>query len=293
MSTEPFLGVIQFMHPGGEHRVAKDGWKDWNTTDHRRKFISSMGRSMEPGGEISESNLSFWGEWEAPSRQVFSWKRQGNLPENLVVPTFPGRAATTRGLQNTDPYVFGDSFKYTLCRQIKNGKPTYFTNLAPGTLILFGSKVQHQFVLDTAFVVDNESTNHSSQNWESELSHVSSVYRAVTLEPMYGDVNIKPENTFRFYSGARIENAINGMYSFFPCIQETNDPMRFERPVIDVPGIVNHALMMGSKGTKMPLSEIEKVWQLVVSQVHNQGLRLGLSAREPEQSDVPEHLWPH
>jgi hypothetical protein len=61
MSTEPFLGVIQFMHPGGEHRVAKDGWKNWNTTDHRRKFLTSTGKSMELGGEISESNLILLG----------------------------------------------------------------------------------------------------------------------------------------------------------------------------------------------------------------------------------------
>jgi hypothetical protein len=294
VSHKPFLGVIQFMHPGAEHKVGKDDWTAWNRTTHRRKFMSTFGTSLGDENQVQESDLLFWGEWEAPSRRVHSWDRQGNLPENLVIPRFPGSAIPAEGLQNTDPYVFGDSFKYTLCKQSKRtGKETFLANLAPGTLILFGSKVQNLFVLDTAFVVDNDPISHSSHNWERELSHMSAVYRAVTLEPMYWDVNTKPETTFKLYTGARIENPINGMYSFFPCIHETNIPMRFERPVIEVPGITNHALMMGEKRTVMSLPEIEMIWQLVASQVKNQGLRLGLSAREPEKSQVPDYLWPH
>ena len=246
------------------------------------------------GQEITESDLLFWGEWEAPSQRLFSWDPHGALPQNLVRPIFPGNAIPSIGLQNTDPYVFGDSFKYTLCKQSKRtGKATYLANLAPGTLILFGSKLQGQFVLDTAFVVDEYPIAHSAENWETELAHLSPTYRAVTLEPMYWDKNTKAETTFCLYSGARIDKPINGTYSFFPCLHSTNDPTRFERPVIDIPGVINHSLMMNSKGTEMSHAEIAKAWKLVVDQVQNQGLRLGLSAHEPQKSEAPEHLWPH
>jgi hypothetical protein len=40
-------------------------------------------------------------------------------------------------LQNTDPLVFGDRFLYSNCRQGRNRK---LRELAPGSLVVFGSK---------------------------------------------------------------------------------------------------------------------------------------------------------
>lgn len=292
-TNKPFLGVVQFMHPGNEHRVSKDGWTRWNDGNHCRKFMVTSGRSFDNEGVHIDSNLLFWGEWEAPSRRVFQWEREQGLPENLVVPCFPGNAVASKGLQNTDPYVFGDEFKYTLCKQSKRtGAPTFLANLAPGTLLLFGSKVNQEFLLDTAFVI-SAGVVHNSNSWSQELSHLSEIYRAVTLEPMYWDPNTKPETSFQLYTGATPDKPKDGMFSFFPCQIESSLPHRFQRPRIDVPGVINHSLMMGSKRTPMSLDEISRTWQTVKDQVISHRLRLGTYAEEPAQSAVPEHLWPH
>ena len=55
-------------------------------------------------------------------------------------------------LQNTDPFVFGESFLYTCCQQFKNNRPTQLRYLAPGSVILFGSHRGGRFLLDTVFV---------------------------------------------------------------------------------------------------------------------------------------------
>jgi hypothetical protein len=294
MPTSPFQGVIQFMHPGAEHTVGVDGWTPWNMTTHRRKFLFSKGTFLDAAGDIDHADLQFWGEWEAPSRSVFSWEKDPYLPNHLVVPEFPGPARQVSGLQNTDPYVFGEVFRYTLCKQSKRtGQETYLANLAPGTLILFGSKVNHQFLLDTVFVVDENPITHSTTTWQRELSNVSSVYRSVTLDPMYWDTNTMPETSFKMYTGVRNQSPLHGMFSFFPCKPAQNLPQRFQRPILDIPGITNQALMMGGKRTSMSLDQIEQCWHEVVRQVTAQNLQLGLSAKEPERSAVPEHLWPH
>jgi predicted nucleotidyltransferase len=63
------------------------------------------------------------------------------------------------GLRNTDPFVFGGKFMYTLCQQYKKEKhtstltPTKLHSLEKGSVILFGSRLNHDFVLDTVFVV--------------------------------------------------------------------------------------------------------------------------------------------
>ncbi len=60
--------------------------------------------------------------------------------------------------QNTDPLVFGDHFLYSNCRQRQNGK---MRDLAHGSLVLFGSKLGGQFVLDTLFVVDGSAAEQT------------------------------------------------------------------------------------------------------------------------------------
>lgn len=58
-------------------------------------------------------------------------------------------------LQNTDPLVFGDSFLYSNCRQGAIGR---LRELRAGSVIVFGSVVSKSWVVDTVFVVGDEST---------------------------------------------------------------------------------------------------------------------------------------
>jgi hypothetical protein len=289
-----FLGVVQFMHPGNEADVRPDGWIPWNTRDHRRKFMVSSGTSVDAEDQRSRGELFFWGEWEAPAESMHRWERAPLLPSHLVAPRMPGAATPTSGLQNTDPYVFGDSFKYTLCKQVRrNGATTYLTNLEPGCLLLFGSKVQRSFVLDTVFVVAPNRRSLTRMNWESETADLSATYRHATLEPMFWGADIKDESVLSLYSGASLGSETHGMFSFVPCIRASVNPLRFARPNIVIDGVINQELMMGTKRTEMSVDSVNSIWAEVKTQVQASNLDLGVLFDEPEQTAVPEECWPH
>lgn len=292
---EKFLGVVQFIHPGAEHHVDKNGWTPWNLKKHGRKYLAVNGRAIDSSNHCDSSVLFVWAEWEGPSRSIFDWpNKHGEYPSHLVVPQYPGHAKPIYGLQNTDPYIFGDHFKYTLCKQInKNGVSNFLARLQPGTLILFGSNVKNSFVLDTAMVLSEVKVEHSLANWASVLSSCSDTYKAMTLEPMYFDKNIRPESRFTYYQGASHHTPFNKTFSYSPCIQETKLPQGFERPNISLPIVINQRLMMGQKRTQMSLSAIQECWLDTKAQVFDQDLCLGVEFDEPEKVQVPTYLWPH
>lgn len=299
MTTEPFLGVVQFPHPGGEHKVGADGWMPWNTGPHLRKFMRLDGVYRDEDGGDHTDSLIAWGEWEGPSKLVarLSEGAHGGKgqpkgdPKNLVEPIFPGHTQPVSGVQNTDPYIFGDRFLYSVCKQ-KSVKR--LTRMAPGSLLLFGSQLEGNFVLDTVFVVGMGPVKHSRHTWAQELrGEVSDVYEAATLEPVYADVKTNDEDQFSLYAGATIDRPVHGMFSFFPCRPfDDAESSGFQRPAIVLDGVVNPASRQSPKATAADLDTIASMWQSVVSQVRAADLCLGLRAREPQQQDVPPGVWP-
>jgi len=276
------LGVVQFIHPGAEHKVDALGQTRWNLGEHRRKYMSAPGIAINQNDEKIETGLYFWGEWEGLSLSVYSWADgEKDLPRHLVVPAFlmPKKVP---GLQNTDPYVFGSEFKYTICKQVqKNGRETLLTRLLPGSLILFGSNLGGSFVLDTVFVVDDRIRRHSRETWQSVLSDASNTFKAASLLPLYWDENVENSSQFTHYEGATFDKPKNGMYSFVPALLETNEPTRFARPRIDVEGIISHTLNMNIKFSELGHSEVQRIWASVRDQVREQKLALGVQVAEP------------
>ena len=101
----------------------------WSTNPkNRRKFLRSPGRYVAPDGSPAEAPLAFWAEWEAPSYVVQRWPEEDALPRFLQEPRW--ERPTIKGFrQNTDPWVFGDCFRYSNCHQLnQNG----LRNLASG-----------------------------------------------------------------------------------------------------------------------------------------------------------------
>src|SRR6266498_317400 len=147
--TTGLLAVVQFPHPGREHDPPRVGVMPWNRDSHRRKFLRTEGWYVDASGAQCSTRLVFWGEWEAPSLVVERWTGSGDLPRWLHEPRWerPGWAGPR---QNTDPWVFGDEFRYSNCRQGSNAK---LRRLAQGSVILFGSSLGGAFVLDTVLVV--------------------------------------------------------------------------------------------------------------------------------------------
>jgi len=268
--------IVQFIHPGSEHG---GGLNPWNTGKHRRKFLRSRGSYVDAADAVVQTEeLVFWGEWEPQSEAVpvanplQDGPRWIHLPYYVVPASYPGN------LQNTDPFVFGDAFQYTLCRQMRRTagqyRPTSLRDLAQASLILFGSLRHGGFVLDTVLVV-GESVLHDAQNWSTVLARrISDTYAAVTMLPTYQTAWPHP---LRLYSGATFAKPVDEIFSFVPCLPAARAPKGFVRPIIRLDGIITPGLMMGAKVThNLALGEIKQRWDTVVAQVREQNLALGV-----------------
>jgi hypothetical protein len=227
---------------------------------------------METGGVV------FWGEWEPESEGEPIASTVPDGPRWIHRPYYIRPASYPGDLQNTDPYVFGDRFLYTLCRQTKpirgQARPTFLRDLAPGSLILFGSLKGGDFVLDTALVVA-EGVLHDSLRWSTALAgRVSETYADVTMRPTY---QTAWPHELRLYGGATLAEPIAGMFSFAPCLLSTLAPKGFARPAIRLKEVITPGLMMGAKATRhLSVERVKELWDSVVAQVIEQKLALGV-----------------
>lgn len=311
---------VQFMHPGGEHKP-RNGEEifPWNENDHKRKFIKNSGEYItgKDDCEIKRAELTFWGEWEAQSKVLK--KMDGSEGPNYLHEPFYEKPSHYKGKQNTDPFVFGENFYYTCCRQYRrasNGRlcPTKLTKLEFGSLILFGSKVKNQFVLDTVFVVDRDPIQHNADTIEEVVEELPQTYVDATMAALYPDkfsesnvsgsvdtsksclVDFEEQEedalfhevdedklTFYLYKGVTFENRhqANGMFSFFPC-RPYSDDVGFKRPAINLDKFVNPNLMMGYKASQVNPDKVKELWESIVDQVVGQKLVLGI------QTDFPK-----
>jgi hypothetical protein len=114
----------------------------WNVGKrHRRKFLVTRGRYVDPGGKLIDAELVLWGEWEPPSRIDRRWPQCGRLPRVLHRPYW-GIPTTSTFRQNTDPWVFGDPMLYSNCRLTT---PNSLLRLTRGSVICFGSRIGEAF----------------------------------------------------------------------------------------------------------------------------------------------------
>lgn len=272
--------IVQFPHPGRESRVERGTEVvPWNTGDHGRKFMQSHGTLYESTGfGAFRGDLVFWGEWEAGSEIRASWQPEWPLPTYLHRPVVGVVPDGFR--QNTDPFVFGQAFKYAICRQLRNRK---LQALLPGSLILFGSTVAGQFVLDTLFVCASSRMYRPSEYVADESDHDDQVFAHVTPESLSASFP-SDRATFALFSGATPASPVNGMFSFVPA-REYGDgsTCRFARPVIRLDGRVNPRNFRSSKGAGvlLPAERVVDLWHSVVNQIEEQGLGLGAGLELP------------
>ena len=269
------LMLVQFPHPGSEHQP-RGPVMDWNRHDHARKFLKATGRYIADGA-VRSGSFAFWGEWE---------------PQSRVLETFPGEAAQPRWLhdpfwqlprhrrllQNTDPLVFGDRFLYSNCRQRRNRK---LLRLAPGSIVLFGSKLAGAFVLDTVFVVgESEPFKRTSARDTRNDDWLD----AVVFEPLRLATGPADE-AFRLYRGRMFSDAPDGPFSFVPCRPYRPGNAAFARPIVDLDRRwIEPNLAMGAKATVATEAELRTVWQTIVGQtVDVAGLALGIELEPPHR----------
>ncbi len=282
MSASSVLRIVQFPHPGPEHVPPPDGRRPWQRgiAPHRRTFLSSWGTyRWRAEGPDERGEIEFWGEWEGEATVERPLPGESPYPRWLCRPNpngAPPESEDGSPPQNTDPFVWGDGFRYSVCRQPTNRK---LRSLAPGSLILFGSSLGGEFVLDTVFVVA-DSTPHSRRTFRELARATSPVHMRATIEPCHGwqtDV----ETIFRMYIGATPLDTKAGMFSFVPCLPAKADG--FPRPEIRLPGLINPNLRMAANCTEpSSLDEVAEVWREVVRQVFEAELALA------NRLDLPE-----
>lgn len=280
--------VVQFPHPGPEHQP-KGEFMPWNVHPHRRKFMLSEGRYQDPDGSPAEGQLVFWGEWEGPSRVVRRWERQHHLPTFLHEPHVAEPPA--HGFrQNTDPWVFGDRFHYSNCKQRTNkGRTTTsMQHLTDGSLVLFGSSMDARFVLDTVFVVGRRQGTYTLR--DHDHLEMNDAFKVATIESMASPEDAQIDLQLTLYDGTTPQDPFEGMHSFVPCLAHDGDGPRFARPEIQLPGMINPDNRQSTLGSKKPRSieEIREAWEKVVAQVRDQDLLLATHIELPDHRTVVE-----
>jgi len=168
---------VQFPHPGMEHNPGKAHRQPWNRSEHRRKFLRSHGRYVARDGSTHDAPLVFWGEWELLELSNNGRKTE-DFPRFLQEPVWE-RPTDSGPRQNTDPWVFGDFFRYSNCKQSSQNA---LRTLAPGSVILFGSSLNGNFVFDSVFVVRD-----SQPFFPAKPPEIDDAFRVCTVESLLTD----------------------------------------------------------------------------------------------------------
>jgi hypothetical protein len=272
--------IVQFPHPGGEH-VPRDNLMAWNTAPHRRKFLKNPGSIVRDDGTVVfQGPLTLWGEWEPPSTIKHRWEPEPGLPTVLHEPRWedpgpPGRR------QNTDPWVFGPNFLYSNCKQLNpTGTPSAMQRQQTGSVILFGSSRDGEFVLDTVFVVADVVVQFRPLDGVPGASRAFNVCTARSLAAEPPHIS---QGTFTLFRGATPQQRVNGMFSFVPCRRWATGGCRFARPAVRLSGIINPLSWQAPSGAKMlrKPAQVARAWADVVKQVTAAGLELGVDLLEP------------
>jgi hypothetical protein len=284
------LCLVQFIHPGGEHRPDDGLFKLWNKAAHKRKFLKQAGKYLS-AGKLNDGAIGFWTEWEPESKVVRTILDPIAGGPRYIYEPFYFSPQSYGGLQNTDPFVFGERFHYTGCQQRTSRGPTQLRYLQRGSVILFGScERKSRFVLDTVFVVERW-MDHRRDDYHWILNEaIPEEYFCVTILPWYRQsdresascTHANAHESWRLYFGASYDNPVEGMFSFFPCLPFELATHGFARPVITLPGAITDNLYQGKRiNPQTRVEDVKAMWDQVVAQVQEQGLALGIYAAMP------------
>ena len=249
---------------------------------------------------MHSGNLRAWAEWEPESQIIFEFDPRDGGPRYLWKPYWV-RKNTYRYLHNTDPFIFGDCFLYSNCRQSAPGNRS-LKQLGKGSVIAFGSGMrisgQWSWVLDTVFVVKDSFPYNPLSPRRALEGKVPSEFLEVTGGPLAawtGRTRRVSASTacattserLRLYRGATPQHRVDGMFSFFPAIP-ADGGSSFSRPVVSLNDVyINPRNLRAAKGAGCNLNTdtIRDLWCSLVTQVRSAGLVPGTRAEMPERRD--------
>jgi hypothetical protein len=273
--------IVQLNHPGNE-KPFRNGYfplnnqivREWNKGVHCRKFINNAGEFIPNlKSKPQKGNLLFWGEWEGYS--FFNPINNGDGIPNGIHEPFHSTVNRGSQNQNTDPYIFGDFFKYAICSQTG-----VMRNLSNGSLILFGTTTNDGFLLDTVFIVKTHETAVSVCG--NNAINYTNVYREETLEQL-GSIYLghNPSATNKIYSGQTWWDC-NEYFSFVPCQISTSNC--YNKAILDFTLMSKQKVGHPYKhfANKNPID----IWKYVVNSVLEQGFLLGVKFDEPNTNTI-------
>ena len=291
--------IIEFSHPGKEYipfkqkndpnvefndKFRNSGKRKWNNLpNHKRKFIKSCGDFVAPNNNLHQNKLlTFWGEWEAES--YFERINSKNSPQFVHVPFLDsGYNGPTK--HNTDPFVFGERFWFTNCKQ---DRMKFLRSLSKNTIILFGTEDKFGFKLDTVFVI-NEKFSYSQI--QSKIETFSKQLRKTNFccNDMVFDEN---KSHYSYYTG---KNYIDDdrLFSFSPAkVFNENKINGHERVFLNVKEFGLQKVGAGSVCTRLFLEKINndnlddnflyEYWKKIVEECFLQGFVLGFNFKLPK-----------
>ena len=314
MIAKDKLCVVQFMHSGNEFLMSKckhtpsprkraDGslLVPWSREEnHFRRLVRHNGWYVDKSGNYKHGDLAFWTEWESetmarPLGTDEDFFKAHFAHEVQCPPTVSGTVHCGRnpngnyGCQNTDPCVFGDTFKYSNCHQSVHGD---LRRMKPGSLIVFGSykkdkrRKKEVFCLDTVFIVGDVAIDYSPNDANGDWC--SGQYKNLTLR------RLPHEGKYTFYRGATCRETVNlekALFSFTPAKLCDGVCVPCERCVLDdISGLNKHlrnkVFNKGSQGfhsEEADQNEIKAVWNDIVQQVIKHGFVLGVHFDWPKK----------
>jgi hypothetical protein len=278
---------VQLNHPGNQ-KPFKMGkgyslwnekiYREWNCGNHFRKFIFNDGLYISGIADLEpkKSDLCFWGEWEGNS--FFEPLRNTNyksLPNGIHKPF---HSIPKNGTQNTDPYIYGEYFKYATCKQTGT-----LYNLSEDSLILFGSTYPSlgKFYIDTVFVV--KSFESAVDVCSNSAKNYTKTYKEQTLEQLNTEyLGPNPSTKKKLYHGKTWFENLN-YFSYVPC-KLNLEVSGFERLYINLNNPVLHLSSNATGKSFLQNCSLspEEVWNLITLEALNQGFVLGINFTEPE-----------
>ncbi|MFC2080855.1 hypothetical protein ACFLR8_01430 [Bacteroidota bacterium] len=298
--------IIQFSHNGAElnlsrrspkngiayrfdNTIANTGFRFWNNEpSHKRKYIKSKGWYLENTGNSfnpipKKGELCFWGEWEPQSRFELTGNRFSNKPSLPHAQHYPMFSIRGIGGHNTDPFVFGEHFYYTNCKQ---NSYSFLRTINNDSIIIYGSeRDRRDFVIDTVFVVG---TSELMQDYHQHPTNFPLTLRQATI-----DLNGGLPNYMRLYQGKMYD--FNLYYSeekpytfcFVPCKTDC-DALGFERPVIDWQRLNLKTPGAGTATKSIDYNSENDFWHDLVAELIKQGFSLGIKLEMPINNDSEE-----
>lgn len=99
------LRIVLFFHDGPEHingenkNINNNEFLPWHVGTHRRKFVLNKGNFIDSNNILQEDDISFWTEWEAPS------KFEKIDYNNVINDEYPNYIHTSLYIQNLNPII--------------------------------------------------------------------------------------------------------------------------------------------------------------------------------------------